>query len=219
MRECFGFCACVVSGSLSFCSSLCLFMASQTHARDSCYAQPPCRPHKPGAGFTHTSQIGVTVSGVECEDLWELSQQNFSLLIAVWKVIDRCICVFGAWSEVQLCLESSIKTVFLLSLIKMTLNQFKSLFFQWEGGTLRDTITTLLPCATIWNLMKHWLFFYWKYFPLTLLPISLCSFFLVFLSSLLHVRLSLQTINPPACSFNLHITLPLTIINKIATHT
>ncbi len=36
----------------------------------SCYAQPPCRPPKPGAGFTHTSQIGFTVSGVECEDLW-----------------------------------------------------------------------------------------------------------------------------------------------------
>jgi len=54
-------------------------MAPQTHARDSCYSQPPCRPHKPGARFTHTSQIGVTVSGVECEDLWELSQQLFTV--------------------------------------------------------------------------------------------------------------------------------------------
>lgn len=121
--------------------------------------------------------------------------------------------------QVQLCLESSIKTVFLLLLIKMALNEFKSLFFLVGGRNFKRHYHYFITLCNDLESHETLAFFLLGIFSSYPPPLPLCSFFPVFLSSLLHVRLSLQTINPPACSFNLHITLPLTIINKIATHT
>lgn len=63
----------------------------------------------------------------------ELSQRNFLLLIAVWKVIDGCICVFGAQSDLKqynYVKNLPLKQSWIFpSFIKMALNQFKSLFF------------------------------------------------------------------------------------------
>ncbi len=64
----------------------------------------------------------------------KLSQRNFLLLIAVWKVIDGCICVFGAQNDLKqynYVKNFPLKQSWIFpSFIKTALNQFKSLFFQ-----------------------------------------------------------------------------------------
>ncbi len=68
----------------------------------------------------------------------KLSQRNFLLLIAVWKVIDGCICVFGAQNDLKqynYVKNFPLKQSWIFpSFIKTALNQFKSLFF--SGRTL-----------------------------------------------------------------------------------